>query len=157
MHPHRDDSDTDQHYLAPATELPGNGIHSVTIHLKCQAVYLGCRVGCGEVGLRCPQRRAEPEAARLKRQNLDVAAKLGELRANSIRAHGKYVVGHDIKSGTWHTVGDGGASGSQCAYLVFSSVGKPSIPNFFDGPWTVNLSGAYGFVIYGPCTWIREP
>jgi hypothetical protein len=40
MHPHRDDRDTDQHYLAPAKELPGGGIHSVTIHLKCRAVYL---------------------------------------------------------------------------------------------------------------------
>jgi hypothetical protein len=90
------------------------------------------------------------EAARLKQQNQDVAAKIGELRANSIRAHGKYVVGHDIKSGTWHTVGHGGVSGSQCAYVVFSSVGKPSIPNFFDGPWTVHLSGASAFEIKAP-------
>lgn len=97
------------------------------------------------------------EAARLKRQSQDVAAKIGELRANSIRAHGKYVVGHDIKSGTWHTVGDGGVSGSQCAYVVFSSAGKPSIPNFFDGPWTVDLSGASAFEIKGPCTWMRVP
>ena len=95
------------------------------------------------------------EAARLKRQNQDVAAKIGELRANSIRAHGKYVVGHDIKSGTWHTVG--GVSGGQCAYVVFSSAGKPSIPNFFDGPWTVDLSSAYAFEIKGPCTWMRVP
>jgi hypothetical protein len=98
------------------------------------------------------------EAARLKRQSQDVAAKIGELRANSIRAHGKYVVGHDIKSGTWHTVvGVGGVSGSQCAYVVFSSAGKPSIPNFFDGPWTVDLSSAYAFEIKGPCTWMRVP
>jgi cell division protein FtsB len=99
----------------------------------------------------------DQEAARLKRQDQEVAAKIGELRANSIRAHGKYVVGHDIKSGTWHTVGDGGASGSQCAYVVFSSAGKPSIPNFFDGPWTVDLSSAYAFEIKGPCTWMRVP
>ena len=97
------------------------------------------------------------EAARLKRQSQDVAAKIGELRANSVRAHGKYVVGHDIKSGTWHTVGDGGVSGSQCAYVVFSRAGKPSIPNFFDGPWTVDLSGASAFEIKGPCTWMRVP
>jgi hypothetical protein len=99
----------------------------------------------------------DQEAARLKRQNQDVAAKIGELRANSIRAHGKYVVGHDIKSGTWHTVGDGGVSGSQCAYVVFSSAGKPSIPNFFDGPWTVDLSSASAFEIKGLCTWMRVP
>jgi hypothetical protein len=67
------------------------------------------------------------------------------------------VVGHDIKSGTWHTVGDGGDGGSQCAYVVFSSAGKPSIPNFFDGPWTVDLSRAYAFEIKGPCTWMRVP
>ena len=67
------------------------------------------------------------------------------------------MVGHDIKSGTWHTVGDGGVSGSQYAYVAFSRAGKPSIPNFFDGPWTVDLSGAYAFEIKGPCTWMRVP
>ena len=29
----------------------------------------------------------------------------------TIRADGMYVVGHDIKSGTWHTAGNGDVSG----------------------------------------------
>lgn len=97
------------------------------------------------------------EAATLNRQNQVVAAEIGELRANTIRADGMYLVGHDIKSGTWHTVGDGGLSGGNCAYAVYSSANKPSIPTFFDGPWTVNLSGEYAIQIKGPCTWIRVP
>ncbi|MGH7487828.1 MAG: hypothetical protein ACREMY_19835 [bacterium] len=67
------------------------------------------------------------------------------------------MVGHDTKSGTWHTVGDSGISGSQCAYVVFSSTGKPGIPNFFDGSWTIDPSGAYAFEIKRPCTWMRVP
>jgi hypothetical protein len=38
--PCRDDSDTGQHYLAPAKGLPDGGIHSVTMHLKCWSIYL---------------------------------------------------------------------------------------------------------------------
>ena len=46
------------------------------------------------------------EVATLNRQSQVVAAEIGELRANTIRTDGMYVVGHDIKPGTWHTVGD---------------------------------------------------
>jgi hypothetical protein len=100
----------------------------------------------------------DQKAATLQRQNQAIQTEIGELRANTIRANGLYVVGHDIKSGTWHTVGDGSLSGSgNCAYAVYSSPSKPSIPTFFDGPWTVNLSGVYAFQIKGPCTWVRVP
>jgi hypothetical protein len=97
------------------------------------------------------------EAATLKRQNQVIAAEIGELRANTIRADGMYVVGHDIRSGTWHTVGDSSLSGGSCTYVVYTSANKPSIPTSFDGPWTVDLTGAYSFQIKGPCTWIRVP
>ena len=50
------------------------------------------------------------EAATLNGQRQAIAAEIGELQANTIRAAGLYVVGHDIKSGTWHTAGDGNAS-----------------------------------------------
>ena len=99
------------------------------------------------------------EAATLKRQSQAIAAQIGELRANTIRASGLYVVGHDIKRGTWHTVGDGGASGGQCAYATLASANVSDIlvHSWFDGAETVHLSGAYAFEIDGPCTWVRVP
>ncbi len=100
------------------------------------------------------------EAATLNRESQTIAAEIGELKANTIRADGMYVVGHDIKPGTWHTVGDGHLSGYLCRFTVIGSANRsnnPPGPTYFDGPWTVNLSGVYGFYINGPCTWIREP
>jgi cell division protein FtsB len=98
------------------------------------------------------------EAATLNRKSQTIAAELGELKANTIRADGMYVVGHDIKSGTWHTVGDGHISGGLCSFAVIGSANRSNHQlAFFDGPWTVNLSGAYALQIGGPCTWIREP
>jgi cell division protein FtsB len=99
------------------------------------------------------------EAVTLNGKNQAIAAEIGELQANTIRADGMYVVGHDIKSGTWHSVGDGRVSGALCRFVVVDSANRsnnlPSI--YFDGPWTINLSGAYAFEIHGPCTWIRVP
>jgi hypothetical protein len=99
------------------------------------------------------------EAATLNRKSQTIAAEIGELEANTIRADGMYVVGHDIKPGTWHTVGDGHVSGGLCRFAVIGSANRANNPSaiYFDGPWTVNLSGAYAFEIYGPCTWVREP
>jgi hypothetical protein len=37
-----------------------------------------------------------------------VAAEQGQIQSSSISGSGVYVVGHDIKSGIWHTNGDGG-------------------------------------------------
>jgi hypothetical protein len=93
----------------------------------------------------------------LKRRSQVIAAETGELQASAIRADGEYVVGHDIKPGTWHTVGDGRVSGGLCTYVVLSSANKYSIPMSFDGPSTVDLSRAYAFEIKGPCTWMRVP
>jgi hypothetical protein len=106
------------------------------------------------------QRDYAARNATLNRKSQTVAAELGELKANTIRADGMYVVGHDIKSGTWHTVGDGHLSGGLCRFAVIdsaNSANNPPGPIYFDGPWTVHLSGVYGFAISGPCTWIREP
>jgi cell division protein FtsB len=98
------------------------------------------------------------QAATLNQKSQTIAAEIGELKANTIRADGMYVVGHDIESGTWHTVGNGHLSGNLCRFTVINTrtSGNPG-PTNFDGPWTVNLSGVYAFEIYGPCTWIREP
>ena len=100
------------------------------------------------------------EAATLNRKSQTIAAEIGELKANTIRADGLYVVGHDINSGTWHTAGGGHLSGGFCRFSVIDSASKSNtLPAavYFDGPWTVHLSGAYGFYIDGTCTWIREP
>ena len=100
------------------------------------------------------------EAATLNRKGQAIAAQIGELKANTIRADGMYMVGHDIKSGTWHTAGNGHVSCGLCRYTVIrnaSMANNPPGPTYFDGPWTVNLSGVYGLYIYGPCTWVRVP
>ena len=99
------------------------------------------------------------EAATLKRQSQAIAAETGEVQANTIRADGVYVVGHDIKPGTWHTVGNGSSTGGDCAYATFGSADRSNIlaHSNFDGAETVDLSGAYAFEISGPCTWVRVP
>jgi hypothetical protein len=99
------------------------------------------------------------QAAMLNGKSQTIAAEIGELQANTIRADGMYVVGHDIKSGVWHTVGDGRVSGGLCRLAVVASASRPSnaVGISFDGPWTVNVSGIYAIEIGGPCAWIREP
>ena len=97
------------------------------------------------------------EAATLNRKSQTIAAEIGELKANTIRADGMYVVGHDIKSGTWHTAGDGHLSGGLCRYVVHSSANKLGPGIYFDGPETLDLSGAYALEISGQCTWMRVP
>ena len=68
------------------------------------------------------------EAATLNRKSQTIAAEIGELKANAIRADGVYVVGHDIKSGTWHTVGDGHLSGGLCRITVIDSASRLGTP-----------------------------
>ena len=99
------------------------------------------------------------EAATLERQSQTIAAETGEVQANTIRADGVYVIGRDIKPGTWHTAGNGGSSTGDCAYATFGSADKSDIlaHSNFDGSETVDLSGAYAFEISGPCTWVRVP
>ena len=99
------------------------------------------------------------EAATLKRQSQAIAAETGEVRANTIRADGVYVVGRDIKQGTWHTVGNSSSTAGDCAYATFGSADKSDIlaHSNFDGVETVDLSGAYALEISGPCTWVRVP
>lgn len=81
----------------------------------------------------------------------------GRIQASSISADGVYVVGADIKPGVWHTAGDGGQGGGQCYYATLNSTNTSDISdnNNFDGPETVDVSGAHAFQISGPCTWVR--
>jgi hypothetical protein len=104
-----------------------------------------------EAALAQKQRTANQDAATLK-------GELGQVQANTISTDGVYVVGQDIKSGTWHTGGDGG-SGDQCYFATLNSTDTSNIAdnNNFDGPETVDVSGAYAFQISGACTWVLVP
>jgi cell division protein FtsB len=97
------------------------------------------------------------EAAALDRKSQIIAAQIGELKVNTIRAAGVYLVGHDIKPGTWHTPGNGHINGGLCRYVVHDSASKSGPGIYFDGPETLNLSGVYALEISGICTWMREP
>jgi hypothetical protein len=93
----------------------------------------------------------------LQQDERAVKALEGQLQASSISEDGVYVVGSDIKSGTWHTSGDGGQGDDACYYATLSSTNTSDIDdnNNFDGPGTVELTGVYAFQISGPCTWYR--
>lgn len=74
------------------------------------------------------------------------------VQSSTISADGVYVVGKDIPSGTYHTSG-----GSQCYYATLGSTDTSNIMdnNNFNGPETVDVSGAYAFQIQGGCTWVK--
>ena len=76
----------------------------------------------------------------------------GQVQSSVISGDGVYVVGKDIKAGTWHTSG-----GSQCYYATLNSTNTSDISdnNNFDGPETVNVNGAFAFQISGGCSWVR--
>jgi hypothetical protein len=98
------------------------------------------------------------EAASLTQQEKTVKTEMGQLQANQISDSGVYVVGKDIKVGTWHTSGDGGNNDgfpNACYFATLNSTDTTNIAdnNNFDGAETVDVSGAYAFEISGPCTW----
>jgi ribosome-associated translation inhibitor RaiA len=84
----------------------------------------------------------------------------GIVQASTISADGVYVVGKDVPAGTYHTSGapGGGSPGGQCYYATLGSTNTSNIldNNDFNGPETVDLSGAYAFQISGGCTWVKE-
>jgi hypothetical protein len=85
---------------------------------------------------------------------------LGVVAKSTISADGVYVVGKDIPSGIYHTSGapGGGSAGGQCYFATLGSTDTSNIldNNNFNGPETVDVSGAYAFDISGGCTWHRE-
>ena len=76
----------------------------------------------------------------------------GVVQSSTISADGVYVVGKDIPAGTYHTSG-----GGQCYYATLASTDTSNITdnNNFNGPETVDVSGAYAFQINGGCTWVK--
>jgi len=92
---------------------------------------------------------ASREAAVQKMQR-KLARELGIVAKSTISADGVYVVGRDIPSGTYHTSG-----GGECYYATLGSTDTSNIldNNNFNGPETVDVSGAAAFQISGGCTW----
>ncbi|SRR6266567_2405239 len=76
----------------------------------------------------------------------------GIVLSSTISADGVYVVGKDIPSGTYHTSG-----GAQCYFATLGSTDTNNIldNNNFNGPETVDVSGAFAFQISGGCTWVK--
>jgi hypothetical protein len=78
---------------------------------------------------------------------------------NTISSDGVYVVGQDIAPGVYHTSGAGGSasSGGACYYATLNSDNTSDISdnNNFNGPETVDVSGAHAFQISGGCTWTK--
>jgi hypothetical protein len=79
------------------------------------------------------------------------------VQSSTISQDGVYVVGQDIPAGIYHTSGNGGGALDQCYYATLSSTNTSDIldNNNFNGPETVDLSGAYAFQISGGCTWTK--
>ena len=86
---------------------------------------------------------------------------LGQVQANTMSSDGTFVVGQDIKAGTYHTNGSGNAGANDCYYATLNST-DGSLTSIiangnFDGPETMDLSGVYAFQVNGPCTWVLVP
>lgn len=98
------------------------------------------------------QAQLNQEAATLKQQQAQLAQQQGITQNNQISQDGVYVIGRDMKGGTWHTSG-----GSQCYYALLGSTDTSNIidNNNISGPATVDLGGAYAFEISGGCTWVK--
>jgi hypothetical protein len=110
----------------------------------------------------------QSKEAALKSQEQQVASEqktlkqeLGEVQASSIDADGTFVVGQDMKPGTYHTNGSGNVGANDCYYATLSSTNgslNSIISNGnFDGPETISLSGVTAFQINGSCTWVLVP
>lgn len=95
----------------------------------------------------------------VKQQQATLKRELGEVQASSISGDGVYVVGKDIKAGTWHTNGSGDTGANDCYFATLNSTDTSDIAdnNDFDGPETVDVSSAYAFQIGGPCSWVLVP
>ena len=69
-------------------------------------------------------------------------------------------MGQDIRPGTYHTSGAGAnaSAGGECYYATLSSDNTQDIidNNDFNGPETVDVTGAHAFQISGGCTWTME-
>jgi hypothetical protein len=100
--------------------------------------------------LQAQENKVNGMRARLNRE-------LGVVAKSTISADGVYVVGRDIPAGTYHTSGAGAnaSPGGECYFATLNSTNTEDISdnNNFNGPETVDVSGAAAFQISGGCTW----
>lgn len=90
---------------------------------------------------------------------IEVEAVIPPGGANSITQDGTYVVGKDIKAGTWHTDGQSDAGGCYWERDRNLDGDLDSIisNNNITGPSTVSVHhGDAAFQVSGGCTWTRE-
>jgi hypothetical protein len=129
---------TDTQQLAAAQSQAAHAVSVATATVKAQDA--------------ARQAQLNSEAATLKSQQAQLAQQQGVTQNNQISQDGVYVIGRDMKGGTWHTSG-----GSQCYYALLGSTDTSNIidNNNITGPATVSLGGAYAFDISGGCTWVK--
>jgi hypothetical protein len=100
--------------------------------------------------LQAQEQRVAGMRAKLNRE-------LGVVQASTISQDGVYVVGKDIPAGVYHTSGAGANSqpGGACYFATLNSTNTEDISdnNNFNGPETVDVTGAYAFQISGGCIW----
>jgi carboxypeptidase C (cathepsin A) len=125
---------------------------SATAKSEMEAAQTQARTATATANAKAAADYAFREAAVQKLQH-KLAREQGIVQASTISADGVYVVGKDIPAGTYHTTG-----GGQCYYATLGSTNTSNIldNNNFNGPETVDISGAYAFQINGGCTWARE-
>jgi hypothetical protein len=160
-----------------------SSLKSQVSSLESQVSSLQASVSSDNAGLTAAQAKAataqqtadanaaaayQSKEAALKSQEQQVAGEqrtlqqeLGEVQASSIDADGTYIVGQDVKPGTYHTNGSGNVGANDCYYATLSST-NGSLDSIisngnFDGPETISLSGVHAFQLDGPCTWVLVP
>lgn len=118
---------------------------TTTANAKAQAAYAARKAAL------------DKRARSLRRRAQEISAAEGQLKSSTISSDGVYVVGTDIQPGTYHTNGDGGQTDDECYYATLNSSSTNDIAdnNNFDGPETVDVTGAYALAISGPCTWVK--
>jgi hypothetical protein len=133
-----DQMSTDSQQLAAETNTANHALAAATAKVKAADA--------------ARQAQLNSEAATLKSQQAQLAQQQGITQNNQISSDGVYVIGRDMKGGIWHTSG-----GSQCYYATLGSTDTSNIlnNNNFNGPDTVDVSGAYAFEISGGCTWVK--
>jgi multidrug efflux pump subunit AcrA (membrane-fusion protein) len=125
---------------------------STSAKTRMEAAQTQARTATATANAKAAAKYSSREAAVQKLQR-KLAREQGIVQASTISEDGVYVVGKDIPAGTYHTTG-----GAQCYYATLGSTDTSNIQNNnnFNGPETVDVSGAYAFQISGGCTWSRE-
>jgi hypothetical protein len=147
------------------TQLRGQvtSLHSQLVTARAEVASADAAMNKAQVAQQNAQATADKAAAAkyaskvktVQQMQHKLAHELGVVARSTISADGVYVVGRDIPAGTYHTSGNGGGVMNQCYFATLGSTDTSNIMdnNNFNGPETVDVSGAYAFQITGGCTW----